>query len=100
MKDFLLGLSKYERVAVLAAMAEVRELGLEAARHVQDEIWEVRASGENRIIRVLFAPEGRFGQVLLAVEGFIKKTRKTPDNELELAMKRLKDWRERGRHRS
>jgi hypothetical protein len=28
--------------------------------------------------RILFAPEGRYGQVLLALEGLAKKTRKTP----------------------
>jgi phage-related protein len=34
--------------------------------------------------------------VLLALEVFAKKTRKTPPAKLELAERRLRDWRPRG----
>jgi phage-related protein len=34
--------------------------------------------------------------VLLALEGFQKKTQKTPDRLIQLAEKRLTDWRSRG----
>jgi hypothetical protein len=45
---------------------------------------------------VLFAPEGAKQQVLLALEGFKKKTQKTPPATIQLAKRRLKDWRDRG----
>jgi len=70
--------------------------GLRAARHLRGEIWEVRATGENRIYRVLFAAEGRFGQVLLSLETFAKKSQKTPPGKVALAERRLREWRARG----
>jgi phage-related protein len=78
-------------------MDEVAELGLAAARHLRSEIYEVRASGTNRTYRVLFAAEGRRGQVLLALEAFAKKQQRTPPDAIDLALQRLRDWRSRGR---
>ncbi len=77
-------------------MAEVREHGLIAARHLEGDIWEVRVDGDRVIYRILFAQEGGRGQVLLALEGFNKKTQKTPRATIELAKRRLVDWRRRG----
>lgn len=55
-------------------MAGVRDLGLRAARHLDSDIWEVRADGNRVIYRVLFAEEGARGRILLALEGIKKKT--------------------------
>lgn len=77
-------------------MKEVRQRGLPAARHLDDDIWEVRADGERVIYRILFAPQGRHSQVLLALGGFKKKTQKTPPEKIRLAKRRLRDWTERG----
>lgn len=96
MAEFIDGLSDVDAAAVLAGMAEVRERGLRAARHLADAIWEVRIDGDRVIYRVLFAPEGSRGQVLLALEAFSKKTQKTPPATIRLAQRRLADWRARG----
>jgi phage-related protein len=77
-------------------MRDVASLGLVASRHLRDDIYEVRVDGDRQAYRLLFAPEGRHGQVLLALEAFSKKTQKTPPAEIELAAKRLADWRRRG----
>jgi phage-related protein len=37
------------------------------------------------------------GQVLLALEGFSKKQQKLPKRHLDLAKRRLADWRRRAR---
>jgi phage-related protein len=95
-KEFLDDLSDHDAAAIVAAMKEVRQKGLGAARHLDDEIWEVRAYGDRVIYRVLFAPEGAKGQVLLALEAFKKKAQKTPPDTIRLAKRRLSDWRERG----
>ena len=52
-------------------------------------VWEVRSNLGNRIARVLFAVE-KAEMVLL--HGFIKKTQQTTTADLELALKRIKDW--------
>ena len=95
-RDFLDGLPTSDAAEIVAEMKYVAQLGLGASRHLRDDIWEVRVQGANRIFRVLFAPEGHFGQVLLALEAFSKKTQKTPPATIALAEKRLSDWRRRG----
>ncbi len=84
-----------ERAAITAAMADVAKSGKRAARHLRGEVYEVRAQGENVIYRLLFATEGRHSQVLLALVFFVKKTQRTPADQIELAEQRLADWRSR-----
>ena len=95
-KEFLDGLSDVDAAAVAASMKDVREHGLVATRHLRDDIYEVRADGNRQSFRILFAPEGEHGQVLLSLNGFSKKTQKTPPDEITLAETRLRDWRTRG----
>lgn len=59
-------------------------------------IYEIRADGDRQAYRLLFAVEGRQGQVLLALEAFSKKTQKTPPGTIDLAARRLTDWRTSG----
>jgi phage-related protein len=99
-KDFIDGLSDTDAAAVVAAMRDVRDVGLAAARHLRGEIYEVRADGDRQTYRILFAPEGRRSQVLLALEGFSKKSQKTPSEKIRLAERRLADWRRRGQSQS
>jgi phage-related protein len=93
---FIDKLSGPDMAAVLAGMEDVRDRGLRAARHLDGDIWEVRADGDRVIYRILFATEGNRGQVLLALEVFNKKTQRTPRSTIELAKMRLADWRGRG----
>ena len=83
--------------SVVAAMKEVRQQGLKAARHLEGEIYEVRADGKGVIYRVLFAPQGKHKQVFLSLEALKKKTQKTPPQALRLARRRLLDWQRRGK---
>ncbi|MGH2705867.1 MAG: type II toxin-antitoxin system RelE/ParE family toxin [Actinomycetota bacterium] len=96
-RDFIMGLSDADAAAVLAGMAAVRMQGMRPARHLAGDIYEVRAEGDRQTFRILFANEGKSGQVLLSLEGFSKKTQKTPPDKIRLAQRRLSDWRRRGR---
>ena len=95
-RDFLMALPDEDRAAVLEEMRYVREHGVKAARHIRDEIYEVRASHNTNIYRILFAREGHFKHILLSLEGFHKKTQETPLYEIELAERRLVDWLRQG----
>jgi phage-related protein len=65
-------------------------VGLPLCRAMGDGLWEARTTlPSNRIARVLFFVN-RDRIVLL--HGFIKKTQKTPDEELALARKRSKEF--------
>ena len=99
-KEFIDGLSDTDAAAVVAAMRDVRDTGLAAARHLRGDIHEVRADGDRQTYRILFASEGRRSRVLLALEGFSKKTQKTPPEKIRLAERRLADWRRRGETQS
>jgi phage-related protein len=95
-EEFIDKLSDPDKAAVLAEMEDVRDRGLRSARHLDGDIWEVRADGNRVVYRILFAMEGSRGQILLSLEGFNKKTPRTPRSTIELAKTRLADWRRRG----
>jgi phage-related protein len=96
-KEFISELSDIDAAAVAAAMKDVQISGLSVAKPLRGDIYEVVADGDRQTFRVLFSSEGEHDQVLLALEAFSKKTRKTPQNVLEIAERRLADWRQRGR---
>lgn len=61
-------------------------LGMPVVRKVTPKLWEVRSRLANRIARVLFTVKG--GQMVL-LHGFIKKTRRTPAEDIRLAQSRI-----------
>jgi phage-related protein len=63
-------------------------LGLPLVRALGRDLWEVRSSlTQGRIARVIFCVAD--GQMVL-LNGFVKKTQKTPPQEIDLALKRMK----------
>jgi phage-related protein len=52
-------------------------------------LWEIRSSLKSRIARTLFMIHN--GEIVL-LHGFIKKDRKTPKPDLDLAKKRMKQY--------
>lgn len=67
-----------------------RPIGMPPCRPLDAGLWEVRSDlAGNRTARVFIC----FTQdKLLALHGFIKKTRATPDAELKLARKRMREF--------
>lgn len=64
-------------------------IGMPLVRKLVDRIWELRSSlPSNREARLLFTTSA--AQIVI-LNGFIKKTQKTPDVEIKLARKRLKE---------
>jgi phage-related protein len=65
-------------------------VGMPLCRSLGGGLWEVRSDlPSSRIARVLFSiREGR----ILVLHGFIKKTPKTPDEEMALARKRDREF--------
>lgn len=91
--DWLRGLGEADRNIIGQDLMRVQfrwPVGMPLCRPLGDGVWEVRSGlTSNRIARVLFCfTEGR----LLALHGFIKKTQKTPDDELKLARKRKREF--------
>jgi phage-related protein len=64
-------------------------VGMPLCRAMGSGLWEVRTElASSRIARVLICQDEG---VLVALHGYIKKTRKTPDDDLALARKRMKE---------
>ena len=77
------------------AMRAVVTEGRRVARHLRGPIYELRADGVDESYRVLFAAEGKKSRILLALEAISKRTQHTPKHVLDLAERRLADWRRR-----
>ena len=91
-RDWLLSLSKEERRQIGEDIAYVQfkwPIGKPRIDHLRGPVWEIRSSLNNRIARTLFAVVG--GKMVL-LHGFIKKSQRAPEAEIELAMKRYKEW--------
>jgi phage-related protein len=72
----------------------IEEFGLEQVRephvkHVRGSLWEMRLKGKDGISRALYVTA--IGQRVVVVRVFVKKTQRTPNREIELALKRAKD---------
>ena len=99
-EKFLDSLSDEDAAEVNAAMKEVQEEGTRVAHFIRNDIYEVLSPGKDRTYRILFSEEGKHNHILLALEGFPKKTRKVPNSEIKVAETRLDDWRSRARQLS
>lgn len=93
-RDWLRGLPEGDRRAIGADLALVQvgwPVGMPLCRPLSGGLWEVRSDlPSRRIARLLFfVHENRIG----VVHGFIKKTQKTPPDDLELARKRMQEMK-------
>jgi phage-related protein len=63
-------------------------IGMPLVRALGRELWEVRSNlPRGRIARILFCVEA---ECMVLLHGFIKKTQKTPQPDLDLALRRKK----------
>jgi phage-related protein len=72
----------------------IRSRGLEKVnepyvKHLQGALWEMRSKGKDGISRAIYVVA--HSRRVIIVRAFIKKTRKTPRSEMELALKRAKE---------
>jgi phage-related protein len=64
-------------------------VGMPLCRALRGGLWEVRSDiGGGRTARVIFCVAGRR---MVLLHAFVKKTQKTPDRDLQLALERKKE---------
>jgi len=88
-KEWLLELRKHDRAIIGGDIRTVQigwPLGMPLVRKMEPDLWEVRSIIADGIARVLFTLEG-------LLHGFVKKSQKTPQGDLALAIQRLKELR-------
>jgi phage-related protein len=90
--DWLRGLDKDDRQAIGLDLMRVQfgwPLGRPLVGSLKDGLWEVRSSlRSQRIARLILCFHD---QTLVVLHGFIKKTQKTPGDDLALAKRRMRE---------
>ncbi|MDA3052565.1 type II toxin-antitoxin system RelE/ParE family toxin [Campylobacter sp. JMF_01 NE2] len=64
-------------------------------KFLRDGIFEIRIMASKDIARSLYAYE--IGKKIIILTSFVKKTQKAPNDKIELALKRLKEWKDENR---
>lgn len=65
-------------------------LGMPLIRKIERDLWEVRTTLQEGISRVFFTVDGEY---MILLHGFIKKSQKTPQNELKTALTRFGNYK-------
>jgi phage-related protein len=91
-REWILGLSPDDRKLVGRDIQKVEfgwPLGMPYCRSLGNGLWEVRSDlTGGKIGRVIFCVEK---ERMVLLHGFVKKTQKTPEQDLKLALKRMKE---------
>ena len=66
-------------------------MGLPLVRKMETDLWEIRVSITDGICRIFFTIAEN---IMILLHGFVKKSQKTPQKELETAQNRLKLFKE------
>lgn len=94
-REWLKTLNKNDRTAIGEDIKTVEfgwPVGMPVCRSMAGRkgLWEVRSNlSSGRIARVLFFTHNN---KMILLHGIVKKTQKTPDSDLDLAMKRKKEY--------
>lgn len=98
MIEFLDSLSIKERAKIFAYIEKLVELKNSRiqpkenlSKHLEDGIFELRVSFENRISRSFYFYEAE--KQIIFTHGFVKKEQKTPNSEIARAKSIRKSWR-------
>lgn len=93
-RDFIISLNQEDKKEVGAEIFEVQEgfpIGLPLVRKMNSDLWEIRVDLSDGICRIFFTI---MNNTMILLHGFVKKSQKTPQNELKTAENRLKQFKE------
>lgn len=95
--DFIHSLSVEAQAKVYRTMELLKEYGVllkePYTKQIRGKIRELRITDNRGAVRILYFTVT--GKRLILLHGFIKKTDKTPEREIETAEKRMNDFMER-----
>src|SRR4051812_9209642 len=81
--------ARFLRYADVIEQVGFEGLPRDAVKHLEDKLWELRMTGRDGISRAIYVTAS--GRRIVVVRVFIKKTQKTPPQELKLARQRAKE---------
>jgi phage-related protein len=74
------------RIVDLIETYSLENIGHPHVKHLQQSLWEMRMKGRDGISRAIYVTAS--GKRVVIVRAFIKKTQKTPQREIKLALQR------------
>ncbi len=93
-EDFLVGLPEKDRARIAWTINLLEEYGLQLGspyvKHLRGKLWELRIRAGRKAYRIIYF--AYVGRQFVLLHGFLKKTRKTPRRELEIAERRMADF--------
>ena len=90
-REWLKGLSRKDRLTIGEDIKDVEfswPVGMPLCRSLGEGLWEVRTRLDDRVVRVFFCVSG---ELMVLLHGFIKKSRRTPKDDLDLARRRKRE---------
>ena len=81
--------ARFLRLADRICQAGLEGMGEPHVKHLEGKLWELRLTGRDGIARALYVTA--MGRRVMVVHAFVKKRRKTPRAEIELALRRAKE---------
>ena len=81
--------ARFVRMCQLVASVGLDRMGAPHVRHVTGPLWEMRLAGRDGIARALYV--AATGRRVVVVRVFVKKTRRTPRREIDVALKRARE---------
>ena len=81
--------ARFVRISELIAAVGLDRVGAPHVRHLTGPLWEMRMRGKDGISRALYVTLRK--KRLVVVRVFVKKTRRTPRREIEIALQRAKE---------
>lgn len=82
-------LARFYRIGDLIKATGLPGVGEPHVKHLTGKLWEMRMSGRNGISRALYRAAS--GRRVVVLRVFVKKTQKTPQSEIDLALERAKE---------
>lgn len=95
--DFLDKCDKKQQVKILRIFQHLQEYGFQAAiSHIKKlagtPFWEIRILGKDNI-RIIYVYDS--GQLIIVLNGFVKKGQKTPTGEMKICYQRYREFKNR-----
>lgn len=93
-RDFILSLNRDGKREISITIFTVQQgfpMGLPLVRKIEADLWEIRIKLSMGICRIFFTISG---SLIILLHDFIKKSQKTPLNELNTARTRLNQFKE------
>ena len=81
--------ARFVRIVSLIETLGLEKVGKPHVDHIDGPLWEIRMKGADGIARALYVTAS--GKRVVVVRVFVKKTQKTPRQEIALALKRAKE---------